>query len=136
MGEPVREHDLQGPTTGTVATEFDLRIRIVTHPAFRLGFLDAQSGAPFSHDNIMARIERETPSTALKRIRWRGLGLFDEKRAKRTEMAQYRYEEGRLAVIAAGLKCRSWNHPDYPPKQVVEFARDTRGLHQIMRPNA
>lgn len=109
----------QGPVRPQLAQDVGARLRIISHPAFRLGFLDAQLGLPFSHDDIMTRIERETPIAALDRIRW-SRQLFS---AKMVERAQYRYEEGRLVVIKYGLRCKSWNQPDFPPKSVRDFAR-------------
>lgn len=127
MGEPLREH-FQGPTDGLVAEGYGELLAIVTHPAFRLGFLDAQLGRPFEHDRIMDRIDAETPASALARIGWKRnnepAGLFDTpepSRRARVEIAQYRYEEGRLLVVSEGLRCKAWGHPDYPPRQVDDF---------------
>ena len=92
-------------------------MRIVMHPAFRLGFLDAQRGHPVDHDDIVRRIQNETPPSALKRIGWDWLA-WTAPTTKDVEVAQYRYEEGRLAVRQFGLKCRAWGHPDFPPAQV------------------
>lgn len=106
---------------------------IITHPAFRLGFLDAQAGRPLAHEHILRRIESETPARALKRIKWLpspdaenliGIGLYRRMRQAACELAQYRYEEGRLAVFQAGLKCRAWGHPDYPPSAVTRYIFD------------
>ena len=107
------------PTTGKLATTWAEMITIVTHPAFRIGFLDAQNGKPFDHDDIIGRIEGETPQRALDRIGWGG-HLFGSGAAN-IELAQYRYEEGRLLVILKGLSCRGWAHPDYPPVQVISL---------------
>jgi hypothetical protein len=87
---------------------------IVTHPAVRIGFLDAQNGRAFDHDHIIARIKNETPKGALKRLGWEA-DLFDH---ATVALAQYRYEEGRLLVTSEGLKCKAWGHPDFPPAQV------------------
>jgi hypothetical protein len=109
----------QGPINGhQIAENVAARLRIVSHPALRLGFLDAQSGRPFDHDDIVRRIQSETPESSLKRLGW-DRGLFDD---KTIEQAQYRYEEGRLLVIKYGLRCKSWNHPDFPPKALRDFA--------------
>lgn len=134
-----RAYDLQGPTSGKIADSYGAYMRIVEHPAFRIGFLDAQNGLPFDHDDIMGRIARETPPRALERINWKWaeralaaeqLRLFDRAdhaasalrvRARAVELAQYRYEEGRLAVLALGLRCRAWGHPDYPPTALRRY---------------
>ena len=113
------EQGFQGPITPRLAVNVGSRLRIMRHPALRLGFLDAQGGRAFDHDRIMDRIQSETPLSALARLGWNEIGLFS---AKEVEKAQFRYEEGRLLVVKYGLKCRSWNHPDYPPKSVVDFA--------------
>ena len=112
----------QGPTQGQPAEGFAERYSIACHPAFRLGFLDAQHNRAFSHDRILDRIEAETPANALKRVGWRRLA-FSIADKTQTELAQYRYEEGRLLVKAFNLRCKAWGHPDYPPAQVVEFCR-------------
>lgn len=106
----------QTPTTGKTADSAAGFYAIVMHPAFRLGFLDAQSGLPHNADQMLQRIERETPRSALERIGW--LDLF---RKHDEDLAQLRYEEGRLAHLQFGLKCRGWGHPDYPPAQVRNF---------------
>lgn len=111
----------QGPVTPRIATDIAVRFRICKHPAFRLGFLDALRGLPFNHDDIMGRIERETPASSLKRTGW-NRNFFST--AEAVERAQYRYEEGRLTLIKYGLRCKGWNHPDYPPRSVIEFARN------------
>lgn len=112
-----RETYFQGPTTGKPARRFGEMLVIVQHPAFRLGFLDAQNGRGLDHDAIIDRIHAETPAGALKRLGWKR-DLF---KAGRFEIAQYRYEEGRLAVIEYGLRCKAWGHPDCPPRQVIDF---------------
>ena len=87
--------------------------RVITHPAFRLGFLDAQNGAPCDHDDILKRIRAETPRAALQQA--------DASRhfaPNAIALAQYRYEEGRLAVLEEGLRCRAWRHPGQPPPTV------------------
>lgn len=113
------------PVGDIAPKDFAARMAIASHPAFRLGFLDAQRGKPIDHDHIMDRIDSETPATALRRIGWKrreALPLFDNERAlSQTALAQYRYEEGRLCVMQLGLKCKAWGHPDYPPKQVVDL---------------
>lgn len=107
------------PVKGRAITFSDL-MEIVSHPAFRIGFLDAQSGRGLDHDHISARIEAETPINSLKRLGW-DAGLFGR---RSVAVAQYRYEEGRLAVLQLGLRCRAWGHPDYPPKQVFDYIWD------------
>lgn len=118
------------PLQQETAVEYADLWTIITHPAFRLGFLDAQAQRPLSHEHIMQRIEGETPKGALKRIRWHPdgdseslFGIVHARKARQTacEIAQYRYEEGRLAVIQYGLKCRAWGHPDYPPAAITSF---------------
>lgn len=106
----------QSPVRGKADTLEQLTA-IVTHPAFRIGFLDAQSGKPLEHDSIVMRIQAETPATALKRLGWDWLGWM-KPMPRDVEIAQYRYEEGRLAVLVLGLKCKAWGHPDFPPAQV------------------
>ncbi len=87
---------------------------VVTHPAFRIGFLDAQRDRACNHDDILGRIVAETPPNALKRLK------FDIDAAS-VSVAQYRYEEGRLAVLEYGLSCRAWGHPDFPPKKLIDY---------------
>lgn len=121
----------QSPVSGEPKTYGDY-LAIVTHPAFRLGFLDAQLGRDFDHERILDRIKRETPPRALGRLGWSAApgeapaGLFTaaetaSTRAGVIELAQYRYEEGRLLVTQERLRCRAWGHPDYPPRQVDDF---------------
>ena len=113
-------HGYQGPLEGRgITEEIEARLRIVRHPAMRLGFLDAMNGKPFNHDDIAGRIRAETPASSLKRTGWDD-GFLSENDIER---AQYRYEEGRLLVIKYGLRCKSWNHPDFPPKAVLKFAK-------------
>lgn len=121
----MQEHNSQRPVSKRAETLNDL-LEVVTHPAFRIGFLDAQKGRDFDHDNIMVRIEAETPLSALSRIGWTPHTLpilVDDtvRIAARVELAQYRYEEGRLLVKTDGLRCKAWGHPDYPPKAVWDF---------------
>ncbi|WP_316214324.1 hypothetical protein [Bradyrhizobium sp. SZCCHNR2032] len=123
-------------------------VRIVQHPAFRIGFLDARASRPFDHDLIMQRILDETPSGALKRLGWQAAGdlqpdMFrieaaQAKRAKQIEIAQYRYEEGLILFIEYGVRCKAWGHPDFPPAEVMRFCQRrfdesvtgrTRGQH-------
>ena len=52
-------YDGQGPAKGRVAQTLGELTSIVQHPAFRLGFLDAQSGRPLDHDLIVDRIMRD-----------------------------------------------------------------------------
>lgn len=112
------------PTKGRAVTIGDM-MQCVTHPAFRLGFLDAQRGKPLDHDTIMDRIDAETPPNALNRLGFesRPTSLFDEPSNNRVSLAQYRYEEGHRMVFEVGLKCKAWGHPDYPPAQVIEYIR-------------
>lgn len=114
-GDPQREGENIGPRG--LASSYAQFWSIVTHPAFRIGFLDARRHAPFDHEDIRARVLIETPSGALKRLginveRWRDGDI---------ENAQIRYEEGRRALIEYGLKCRAWGHPDYPPAAVRDL---------------
>lgn len=126
----------QSPTSGKTAQSYADLMGIVMHPAFRIGFLDGQSGGEFDHDTIMTRIEQETPQRALERISWPWVGGKDvhpdllgsayadrmaTNRAKAVELAQYRYEEGRRLSKEFRLRCKAWGHPDYPPKAVVDF---------------
>ncbi|WP_315804057.1 hypothetical protein [Bradyrhizobium sp. SZCCHNS3002] len=124
-------------------------VRIVQHPAFRLGFLDARAGRALDHDLIMQRILNETPAGALKRLGWRNAGdqqpdMFRveaaqaKRAAKQVETAQYRYEEGRILFIEYGVRCKAWGHPDFPPAEVLRFCQRrfdesvttrTRGQH-------
>jgi hypothetical protein len=104
----------QAPITNRKATGHAELWTIITHPAFRIGFLDAMAGRELAHDRIVDRIKAETPAPALRRMGW-DADIFS---AYTVESAQYRYEEGRLAVIQVGLRCRAWGHPDYPPAQV------------------
>lgn len=135
------------PITEQAQTLADF-VSIVQHPAFRIGFLDARASRPFDHDLIMQRISDETPQGALKRLGWRSDGdqqpdmlRLDEaqaKRARRIEIAHYRYEEGRILFIEYGVRCKAWGHPDFPPAEVLRFCQRrfdesvrtrTRGQH-------
>ncbi|WP_316172439.1 hypothetical protein [Bradyrhizobium sp. SZCCHNRI2049] len=108
-------------------------VRIVQHPAFRLGFLDARAVRPLDHDMIMQRILDETPSGALKRLGWQPavdlqpdmfrIDAAQAKRARQVEIAQYRYEEGRILFIEHGVRCKAWGHPDFPPAEVLRFCQ-------------
>lgn len=114
-----KEQGYQGPLDShQIARDRARRLQIVSHPALRLGFLDALKGRPINHDDIVARIKSETPESSLNRSGW-GRSLFSEKDIER---AQYRYEEGRLLVVKYGMRCKSWNHPDFPPKALRDFA--------------
>jgi hypothetical protein len=115
-------------------------IAITMHPAFRIGFLDARDGRALDHDLIVQRILSETPASALKRIGWDDLldslqldldGHGVKAIRKRVEIAQYRYEEGRILFLGYGVRCRAWGHPDFSPAQVREFCR--LRYQQIMR---
>lgn len=114
----MRDDGFQGPTNGDTARTYGELYGIVTHPAFRLGFLDAQAGKPLDHDRIAARVFAETPPRAFSRMGFDPLSLEGR---KAFELAQYRYEEGRLAVVDVGLKCKSWGHPDFPPAKVRDY---------------
>ncbi|XUM21035.1 hypothetical protein ACRAVF_27110 [Bradyrhizobium oligotrophicum S58] len=108
-------------------------VSIIQHPAFRIGFLDARAGRPVDHDRIMQRIIVETPPGALKRLGWSDaaddqpdmfrIDQLQAKRAKRVEIAQYRYEEGRILFIGHGVRCKAWGHPDFPPAEVMRFCK-------------
>lgn len=111
------EAQWQGPTSNKAAETYRSYLRIVSHPAFRIGFLDAQCDHPLDHDNIIDRIRAETPATALRRLGWDN-DIFSR---DDVEAAQYRYEEGRLAVLALGLRCKAWGHPDYPPAAIRQY---------------
>ena len=106
------------PVSRIVETYADM-LACATHPATRLGFLDAQAGKPFDHDDILRRIKQETPAGALKRLGW-DVDWIDQ---PSFALAQCRYEEGRLLVTDKGLRCRAWGHPDFPPKQVLDWLR-------------
>ncbi|MBO9424669.1 hypothetical protein J7444_08050 [Labrenzia sp. R4_1] len=93
----------------------------VCHPAFRLGFLDALGGRPLDHDSISCRIACETPESFFSRNPFYGAPFS----ATDIEVAQRRYEEGRLLQVQERLLCRSWSHPDFPPVQVREWLRRT-----------
>lgn len=95
-------------------------MHIVTHPAFRIGFLDAQAGRSFQYDGVAAWCWRETPMSASQR--W--MLTTDMLDSNHEILAQRRYEEGRLLVTEYGLRCRSWNHPDYPPRAVIAYIAD------------
>jgi len=129
----------QAPTSHKLANTYGSMMAIVSHPAFRIGFLDAQQHREFDHDRIMARIIDETPPMALARIAWpwsvteedddllvafASTDFVDRSRVNRSravELAQYRYEEGRKAVTEYGLRCKAWGHPDFPPKAVMDY---------------
>lgn len=111
------------PTEG-VLDNFADALHVVCHPAFRLGFLDAQSGRPHDHFSIIDRIYRETPRNALLRLGWGEPDWFMAGRAAAAEMAEYRYEEGRLLHLDIGLHCKAWGHPDYPPREVMDYLID------------
>lgn len=116
----------QKPVDQQLAQTFAEMWRIVTHPAFRLGFLDAMAGKPIEHDAILDRIAKETPAGALKRLGWHDdlfspPATFLSVQFSPVPIAQYRYEEGRQAVLDAGLRCKAWGHPDFPPAAVRRF---------------
>lgn len=98
----------QKPTDGRITSRSEA-LAIASHPAIRLGFLDAQRGLGIDHDDIMARIEAETPPLAIKRIGWTVRLRYPTPDDVR--LAQYRYEEGRLLVLQEGLRCRTRSSP-------------------------
>lgn len=108
----------QGPTNGEIATSYGSLLTIITHPAFRIGFLDAQLGRPLDHDLIGERIKAETPPSYFKR---QGIAADDLFARPDIRLAQYRYEEGRLAYLMLGLRCKAWGHPDFPPKSLRDY---------------
>jgi hypothetical protein len=114
----VKDEGFQGPTNGATARSYGELFGIVTHPAFRIGFLDAQSGKPLDHDRIAARVFAETPSRAFIRMGWDPIVL---EKPEAVELAQYRYEEGRFCVVDLGLRCKAWGHPDFPPAKLREY---------------
>lgn len=125
----------QAPVNDLAQTYSAFR-KIVTHPAFRLGFLDAQNGKPFDHDQIVERIYAETPTGALERLGWNGYDLFAGRVQTRPniEMAQWRYEEGRLVCLSFGIRCKAWGHPDYPPACVRQYIEDVlSGVRQRVK---
>jgi len=111
------------PTTGIVERDIASLTRIATHPAFRIGFLDAQAGRPIDHFNILRRIQVETPIGALRRLGWwddLDLLLGPNRLAEAAE-AEYRYEEGRLLHLQAGVRCKAWGRPDFLPVGVIRW---------------
>lgn len=116
----MNEHVVQSPVNRRGETFADF-FTIATHPAVRIGFLDAQNERPFDHDRIADRILQETPPNALKRLGWTAEGLFTR---HAIELAQYRYEEGRLLFLDVGLRCKAWGHPDFPPASVRKYCMD------------
>jgi len=113
----------QPPTSGKLAQSFAKGLAVVMHPAFRLGFLDAQANRPLDHDLIIERIWRETPAGALERLGWDPGLPFSKKAYHNAELAQYRYEEGRLLQRSTGIRCKAWGHPDKLPVVVAEWVR-------------
>lgn len=123
------------PVSGRATTLADLRT-IIEHPAFRVGFLDAQEGRPHDSADILRRIAVETPEPSLRRVAWPWTGGSEdlltlavpeldakvaENRQKAVALAQYRYEEGRRLVVEFGLHCKGWKHPDRVPSPVLTF---------------
>ncbi|WP_448208680.1 hypothetical protein [Azospirillum sp. sgz302134] len=96
---------------------------IVRHPAFRLGVFDALAGRPFDADNLETRLSEYQLQTPPRRIRLDTPGA--------TALAQQRYEEGRQAVIAHGLHCRSWTKLDRPPMSVRRFVETLAAAPQM-----
>lgn len=114
----------QAPVRNEKAEGYAALWQIITHPAFRLGFLDAQSGRQLDHEYIIKRIQAETPKGALKRLGW-DAELFS---ANDVQTAQYRYEEGRLAVMDKGIRCKAWGHPDFPPAKLRAYIDERSGI--------
>ena len=108
------------PLDGEVES-FGEAMAIVCHPAFRLGFLDAQQGRPIDHFSILDRIYRETPQGALERLGWAETDWLVTDRVIAAAVAECRYEEGRLLHLEAGARCKAWGHPDYPPRAVMDY---------------
>lgn len=108
------ETGFQGPTNGDTARTYGALYTIITHPAFRLGFLDALHGRPLDHDKIRERVITDTPPRAFERMNFDPFAMS-------FELAQYRYEEGRIAVIQEGLRCKAWGHPDFPPAALRKY---------------
>lgn len=115
----------QKPVGDRVAQTTAQMLVIAQHPAFRLGFLDAHEGLPLAHDRILERIWAETPENALKQMRFprpRGADLFGDDTAREiTELAQYRYEEGRLVSVHVKRSARGYSDPRFPPQPVLLF---------------
>lgn len=127
----VRHPDgFQGPTNGERARTYGQLLGIVTHPAFRLGFLDCARGRPLDHDAIVARIYAETPPGALTRMGWGAARGFFHIGAAAVELAQYRYEEGRQAYFELGLRAKAWGHPDFPPAAVRRYIEERARAHR------
>lgn len=116
------------PVMRKAGTYWDF-MSIFMHPAFRLGFNDAMAGRPLDHEKILDRIASETPASALERLKWDvSQDIFVEVRAKKAALAQFRYEEGRQAVLERGMRAKSWNHPDFPPAACRKYA-ELKDLH-------
>lgn len=96
------------------AKSVDELMSIVMHPAFRIGFLDFRAGRPLDHDQIRARIEKETPAGALERLGFSPLSWEPGD----IRHAQVRYEDGRKVAAQFDLRVKGWSHPDYPPVAV------------------
>lgn len=104
------------PTRGPARSRRAYLIAL-THPAFRIGFLDACAGKPFDADLSLERLRAETPANAKQR--WR-LFAPDDRRYP-IALEQYRYEEGRIVVHEYGLTCGSWKNPDRLPPQLRRY---------------
>jgi hypothetical protein len=121
MIEAQNDNGHQGPDSGRQATEYAELLGIMTHPAFRIGFLDARGDKPLDHDRIIDRLYAETPHRAFERM---GYGPMDFKDPHEVEMAQLRYEEGRRWWVEDRPTVRGWNHPDFPPRAVYQYLNE------------
>jgi hypothetical protein len=110
----MRDFGFQGPTNGETAQSYWDFMSIAQHPAFRLGFLDARAARPLDHDKIVARMIAETPPRACM-----GTSPPVDGDAAAVELAQYRYEEGRLLWLIEKPKVKAWSHPDFPPRASI-----------------
>ena len=86
-------------------TYFEL-LQIFTHPAFRLGWLDATHGRPLDHDDIEKRLQKT--GTVFESC--------DKQLTKeRVWLAQIRYEEGRMVAVRYNHKPARWNRAEQLP---------------------
>lgn len=114
----MKDFGFQGPTNGETAKSYWDFMSIAQHPAFRLGFLDARAGRALDHDKIFARMIAETPQRAWERM---SMSPPVEGDMAACEIAQYRYEEGRLLWLIEKPKVKAWSHPDFPPKAISDY---------------